>query len=67
VPWDIPDEGGSKGPEEPEKGMKTKKLWTSTNLETGRKHLLTCDETVNPDTGKKNMFLKILGRTGDKN
>lgn len=66
MPWDVPDEGGSKGPEEPEEGMKTKHLWSSRNLETGQQHILECDETVDPETGKKNMFFKILGRD-DKN
>jgi hypothetical protein len=67
MPWDIPDEGGSKGPEEPEEGMKTKRLWASHNLETGQKHLLESEDKVDPDTNKLNIFFKIIGRGGDKN
>ena len=61
------DSGGSKGPEEPEDGMKVKRLWTVHNLETDKKYLAESNDVVDPDTGKVNKFFKILGRTGDSN
>ena len=66
MPWDVPDEGGSKGPEEPEDGLKTDKTSVLTNLETGKKFLGTFDDKVD-DQGRLNKFFKEIGRDGGSN
>ena len=63
MPWDIPDEGGSKGPEEPEDNMKVKKLYAITNLETDEKFLVNKDEVIDQKTGRRNLFFREIGRT----
>jgi hypothetical protein len=65
MPWDVPDEGGSKGPEEPEDGMKTKRAYIITNLETDEKFLADVGKTRDPDSGKLNWFFKEIGRSGN--
>lgn len=59
------DSGGSKGPERPSKELK--KLATVENLETGEGHLAETSEAIDPDTGKRNVFFKFVGRTGGNN
>jgi len=61
MPWDIPDEGGSKGPEEPEEGMEVKRPHIITNLEGAGRWVGHFDDDVDPDTGKLNKFFRELG------
>lgn len=63
MPWDIPDDGGSKGPEEPEEGMKTERLWSITNHETGEKFLTKEEKDKDPDSGKTRRSFWKIGQT----
>ena len=66
MPWDLPDEGGSKGPEEPAEGRKTDGVYVISSLEGGTDFVGTFDDKVD-DKGRLNRFFKEIGRDGGSN